>query len=91
MQDPRNVRLLRNCRLIAGALNPTLMAVVSIDRRNTLIFVGKMECWNEIQASAFSFPKSILSYRLVQKKPSGQIYEAALASVYQLLAEHDLR
>ena len=25
--------------------------VISIDRRNTLIFVGKMECWDDIQAS----------------------------------------
>jgi hypothetical protein len=28
-----------------------LLAVVSIDRRNTLIFDVKMECWHELQTS----------------------------------------
>ena len=26
------------------------MAVISMGRRNTLVFDGKMECWNELQA-----------------------------------------
>jgi len=33
--------------------------VVSIDRRNTLIFFGKMECWNELQTSNIFYEPTV--------------------------------
>jgi hypothetical protein len=39
-----------DCKMVELSERP-LRVVISIDRRNTLIFVGKMECWNEVQAS----------------------------------------
>ena len=36
---------------LKGSHECEVMAVISIDRRNTLIFFGKMECWNGLQTS----------------------------------------
>ncbi len=48
----RNVRCWGKSRPQFRAAEGLLLAVVSIDRRNTLIFdVTKKECWNELQTS----------------------------------------
>ncbi len=51
-RGPRNVRCWGESGSRFWEAGGLLLAVVSIDRRNTLIFdVTKKECWNELQTS----------------------------------------